>query len=242
MPLEEGLVLIEDELTLLDEVFELLAEGVDPIAEVLLVGKLLVKVVVVLPAEENVIIGDVLPVVVLEELLGMLLDEDVVGDETENDIVDKTVLLSPLPVDENVLEEIVVEDEAESPPEEEDDVLLVTSLLPDVLKDVIELLVGDVPGPLVVGGPEMLVSEELELLDRGAKAVADEDMLAVVPELPPAEEVAELPLVDGMELPDDAEREFEVELELLELLAGKVSRSAPHTLAEDSCAPRPFLR
>ena len=36
--------------------------------------------------------------------------------------------------------------------------------------------------------------------------------------------------------------EVEVEVELLELFAGKVSRSAPHTLVEDSCAPSPFLR
>jgi hypothetical protein len=253
-----------------------------------------------------------------------------------------------------------VEDNIEAPSEDEDDVPIVTPLLVDMLGDMVELLVGGVPAPLVGDKElEMLMLEGLELPDGEVKAVVDDSKLAVVvkdveiellvEELPddeitivdgvnaaadilpeeveellaedkvlsenrllsddvgplcvevegelvevvimllieddsipvvklllvdnvellleeeivellPADvdevplavvvvaelllvgEIAGLPLVNGVESLDDVEREVEVEVELLELFAGKVSRSAPHILVEDSCAPSPFLR
>lgn len=114
----------------------------------------------------------------------------------------------------------------------------------ELVEVVIMLLIEDDSVPVVklllVDNVELLL--EKEIVEPLPADVDEVPLAVVVAELLLVGEIVELPLVNGVEPLDDVEREVEVEVKLLELFAGKVSRSAPHTLIEDSCAPNPFLR
>ena len=214
-----------------------------------------IKLVVLLVVEIlELIVLDPLKLVDVEVITAML---DVAEDENELDEAsvsevladDVTTIVDGVNIAADILPEEVEEELLA-----EDKVLPENRLLSDdigplcveveggLVEVVIMLLIENDSIPVVklplVDNVELLLEEEIV-----EPLPADVDELAVVvAELLLVGEIVEFPLVDGMEPLDDVEREVEVEVELLELFAGKVSRSAPHTLVEDSRTPSPFLR
>lgn len=174
---------------------------------------------------------------------GKLLVEELPGDEVT--IVDGVNVAAAI-LPEEVEEKLLTEDKVlpENSLLSDDAGPLCVEVEGELVEVVIMLLIEDDSIPVVklllVDNVKLLLEEEIV---GPLPADVDEVPLAVaVAELLLVGEIVELPLVDGVEPLDDVEREVEVEVKLLELFVGKVSRSAPHTLVEDSCAPSPFLR
>ena len=180
--------------------------------------------------------------VVVKDIETKLLVKELPNDEAT--IVDGVNVAAAI-LPEEVEEELLAEDKvlSENRLLSDDVGPLCVEAKGELVEVAIMLLIEDDSIPvklLLVDNVELLLEEKIV---EPLPADVNEAPLAVVAaELLLVGEVMELPLVNGVEPLDDVEREVEAEVELLELFAGKVSRNAPHTLVEDSCAPSPFLR
>lgn len=176
--------------------------------------------------------------------------------------VEIKLLVEELPDEEVTVVDGVNVAAAILPEEVEEELLAEDKVLPEnrLLSDDAGPLCVEVEGELVEVVIMLLIEDDsilvvkLLLVDN-VKLLLEEDIVEPLPadvyEVPLAVavaelllvgEIVELPFVNGVEPLGDVEREVEVEVKLLELFVGKLSRSAPHTLVEDSCAPSPFLR
>jgi hypothetical protein len=193
--------------------------------------------------EVKAVVDDGKLAIVVEDVEIELLVEELPDDEVT--IVDGVNVAAAI-LPEEAEEELLAEDKvlSENRLLSDDVGPLCVEVEGELVEVVIMLLIEDDSIPVVklllVDNVELLL--EKEIVEPLPADVDEVPLAVVVAELLLVGEIVELPLVNGVELLDNVEREVEVEVELLELFAGKVSRSAPHTLVEDSCAPSPFLR
>lgn len=228
---------------MLGDMVELLVEGVPaPLVGDEELEMLMLEGLELLDGEVKAVVDDGKLAVVVKDVEIELLVEELPDDEvTIVDGVNVAAVILP----EEVEEELLVKDKVlhENRLLSDDIGPLCVEVEGELVEVVIMLLIEDgsiLVKLLLVDNVELLLEEEI--VERLLAGVDEVPLAVVVAELLLVREIVELPLVDGVEPLDDVEREVEMELELLELFAGKVSRSAPHTLVEESCAPSPFLR
>jgi hypothetical protein len=241
---EDGVPLVTPLLVdMLGDMVELLVEGVPaPLVGDKELEMLMLEGLELPDGEVKAVVNDGKLAVVVEDVEIELLVEELPDDEvTIVDGVNVAAAILPEEVEELLAEDKVL---SENRLLSDDVGPLCVEVEGELVEVVIILLIeGDsipVVKLLLIDNVELLL--EKEIIEPLPADVDEVPLAVVVAELLLVGEIVELPPVNGVEPLDDVEREVEVEVELLELFAGKVSRSAPHTLVEDSCAPSPFLR
>ena len=241
---EDGVPLVTPLLVdMLGDMAELLVEGVPaPLVGDKELEMLMLEGLELPDGGVKAVVDDGKLAVVVKDIETKLLVKELPNDEAT--IVDGVNVAAAI-LPEEVEEELLAEDKvlSENRLLSDDVGPLCVEAEGELVEVVIMLLIEDDLIPvklLLVDNLELLLEEKI--VEPLPADVNEAPLAVVVAELLLVGEVVELPLVNGVEPLDDVEREVEAEVELLELFAGKVSRSAPHTLVEDSCAPSPFLR